>query len=139
MGNVIANIKLDLRADDVQPVQRFAALLLSVAIWDRAERIDIRLEDISSDSGLRIAVSAGDLQEEKHSPPGHLFQPLVVVYCNYAGIAYYSKGSIEGTIETQHPRSTWRLQSDDLSRAIALVRVSPIPPINQYRPIDCGR
>jgi hypothetical protein len=127
----VTNSEFDLRAEDSQPVPRLAALLLSMAIEDRAERMDISLDDISSDLGVRISVSVGGIVQEYAPAPGLLFEPLVIVFCNYAGVAYYSKGRTEGTIDTRRPKSTWRLQSDDLRGAFVLTRVSPIPPIRK--------
>ena len=127
-----------MRADDSQPVQRLASLILSQAIFDHAERLEISLDDIASDTGVRFAVSVRGSIQQLAPASGRLFEPLVVVFCNYAGVAYYSKGCVEGTIETQRPRSSWRLQSDDLRRAIVLLRVSPIPPLREFRPIDWG-
>ena len=125
MGRLVNNIEFDLSADDRQPVQRMASVLLSQAIFDHAERVEISLDDIDSQTGVRFTLSISGSIQELPPAPGCLFEPLVVVFCNYAGVAYYSKGSIEGTLVTQRPRSTWRLQSDDLRRAIALLKVSP--------------
>ena len=132
------NTDINLRAEGAQPTQRFVALLLSEAIYERAERMEFSLEDASSKTGLRIALCVHGVVKETHLSPGLLFAPVVIILCNHAGVTYWSKGKIEGSLVTTQPPSNWMLQSDDLTRAFTLVRTSPIKPIDVRRPIDWG-
>ena len=132
------NTNINLRAEDAQPTQRFVALLLSQAIYECAERMEFSLDDPSLNTGLRMAFCVRGVVKELHPAPGRLFTPMVIILCNHAGIAYYSKGKIEGSIGTTQPQSNWMFQAEDLTRAFTLVRTSPIKPIHERRPIDCG-
>jgi len=110
----------------------------NLAIDDRGERMEISLQDASSKKGLRFRLSVGVAVGEFAPAPGHLFGPLAVVLCNYAGVNYYSKGKVERKIATRNPKSEWVLNSDDLSYSVILLRTSPIPERRENHPIDWG-
>ncbi len=123
MSDATSDISLNLarnRAHDLQPVPRFVSLVIRQALDDGAQTIEFSLEDSFSDKGLRIKYSGKVPNYEMAPMPGILFDPAVVVLCNYASVPYYAAGSVQGTLHTSQPDSRWRLESDNLRKHVVL-------------------
>lgn len=105
---------------DLQPVPRFVSLVIRQALDDGAQRIEFSVEDPSSDKGFRIRYSGKVSNHEMVPVPGSLFDPVVVVLCNYASVPYYAAGSVQGTLHTSQPDSRWRLESNNLKQHVVL-------------------
>lgn len=107
--------------DSLQPVPMLVNLALEQAVYSRAERIEFLLTDAKSHDGFRMAYYAAN-GERTDLPPaaGSLFEPAMVVLCNYASVSYYKKGKVKGRFTTQSPSSSWDLESEDLTKKLLL-------------------
>jgi hypothetical protein len=103
-----------------QPILRFVGLVLRQMIGDSAERVEFSLEDSLPEARFHISCSINGRVFYMSPPPSHLFEPVVVILCNYASVPYYAKGAVEGKIETTNPGSSWLLQSDNLRKHVVL-------------------
>jgi hypothetical protein len=117
---------VDLRKGEpanLQSTPSFVNLLLFQALFDHAEKLELSLLDASSETGLRITYAGKGFRHEFHPAHGSLFDPVVVVLCNYASIDYYKKGPVKGRIQTKRPDSCWLLESEDLKKHVLLTKV----------------
>jgi hypothetical protein len=114
---------LDLRLSEQegqQPILRFVGVILRQMIRDSAERVELSLEDSLPQARFQIWCSIQGQPYHMMPPPSHLFEPVVVILCNYASVPYCAKGAVEGKIETTNPASSWLLKSDNLQKHVVL-------------------
>jgi hypothetical protein len=114
---------LDLRLSDKEgqpPLEKFICVILDQMLRDSAERVELSLEDSLPEARFQIWCSIQGHPYQMMPPPRHLFEPVVVILCNYASVPYYAKGAVEGKIETTNPASSWLLQSDNLRKYVVL-------------------
>jgi hypothetical protein len=104
------------------PIPRYISLVLHQALNDGAETVEFSLEDPSSEKGFRIRYSRKDLDYEMLPTSARLFDAAVVVLCNWASVPYYATGTVQGILQTKHPSSWWRLESDNLKKHVTLSR-----------------
>jgi len=123
MSSIRNEIAVDLAADqiaDLQPLPRFVGLILMQALRDGADRIELSLINASSKTGLQIKCSGKSGSFDMTPAASLLFDPAVVVLCNYASIPYYATGHVEGKLHTKRPESHWLLVSDNLKQHVVL-------------------
>jgi hypothetical protein len=97
-------------------------MVLQQALGDGAQRIEFSLVEPASEKGVRIRYSGKLPHCEMEPMPANLFDPVVVVLCNYASISYYALGRVQGTLHTRLPDSSWRVESDNLKKHVVLQR-----------------
>jgi hypothetical protein len=114
---------MDLQWDvNALPLPRLLALVFSLAVSDRAEKLVFELSDSSSEEGVRMSYVAKGTVHVLAPAAGCLFDPMVTVLCNHASLDYYTRGPVNGKVQTKNPASTWRLESDDLKKHVVLWR-----------------
>ena len=120
---------LDLRPSEqakLTPLLRYVGVVFHQLITASAERAELSLEDSQPKAEFQIRFWIQGQLHHMAQPPRHLFEPVIVILCNYASVAYYRKGALEGKIETSHPSSSWVLQSKDLRRCVVLFKTQQI-------------
>ncbi len=117
--NEVVDLGMDAQKNQ-QPVSRFVNLILQQAILDAAERIEFSLTGCSPKVEFRISCSYNGKTHDVAPPPSQLFDPVIVILCNYVSVPYYAKGPVKGRLETKNPTSSWLLESEDLKKSVVL-------------------
>ena len=105
------------------PSLKFVAVILRQMVHDSADKVEFSLADSLPEATFHISGSIKGRMFVMQPPPRHLFEPVVVVLCNHASVPYYTKGTVEGKIETTNPVSSWLLQSEDLRKHVVLSKI----------------
>ena len=117
--NEVVNLRIDGWMNQ-QPVPKLVSVILHQAISNSADKVEFSLTGCSPKMEFRVSCSCKGKSHDLTTPPGMLFDPVIVTLCNYASIPYYAKGPVKGRIETTSPDSVWLLESVDLKRSVVL-------------------
>jgi hypothetical protein len=114
------DVGLDAIGDkQLQPVPRLVNLILYQAVSNAAVKIDFSLTQ--SPGGFRISYLSKGTTHDIASPAKELYEPCILVLCNYASVPYYKKGLVRGRLETTNP--DWLLESQDLKQHVTLLKI----------------
>jgi hypothetical protein len=128
-----------------QPVPRFVVLILKKAIQDEADhvvfeldldlhkKVKVKEEKMMAEGRIpdsdelpkafQITFKIGGKEQKLSPSPGGLFEPVVRILLNAAGIPYWTQGETSAELETVNPYSKWVIESKDLTQRIQLRRI----------------